>query len=149
MALWTIWLSIAALLLIIELLSGWIATFCVAVGCFVAAIIDLCGGGLVLQLSGVITGVIIAFIYLAPFVNRFNSRRHRNREAYNSNMDALIGRVVSVTRPIAPERPGRVQIDGDSWQARADRPDESIDLGDTVRVTGYDSIILIVKKVNQ
>lgn len=143
MSLWVIWLIATALLLVLELITGWIATFCVGIGCLIASVMDLLGCSLQTQLVGVVIGVILAFIFLAPFVNRIR-QSHRHREAYNSNMDALIGREAPVEMTIGQNALGRVRIDGDSWQARSTNGEEI--LSDTmVRVTGYDSIILIVK----
>lgn len=143
MSLWVIWLIATALLLVLELITGWIATFCVGIGCLVASVMDLLGCSLQTQLVGVVIGVILAFIFLAPFVNRIR-QAHRHRETYNSNMDALIGREAPVEMTIGQNALGRVRIDGDSWQARSNDGEEI--LSDTmVRVTGYDSIILIVK----
>lgn len=145
MVTWVMWLIAAALLLVLELLTGWIATFCVGVGCLVAAVMDIAGCSLQWQLAGVVTGVILAFIFLAPFVNRLRKSRP-HREAYNSNMDALIGREIQIEKSIPLNGLGRVRIDGDSWQARSSHG-EAIDYGTTVKVTGYDSIILIVKPI--
>lgn len=143
MSLWVIWLIATALLLVLELITGWIATFCVGIGCLIASVMDLLGCSLQTQLVGVVIGVILAFIFLAPFVNRIR-QAHRHRETYNSNMDALIGREAPVEMTIGQNALGRVRIDGDSWQARSNDGEEI--LSDTmVRVTGYDSIILIVK----
>ncbi len=144
-SLWIMWLIGAALLLVIELLTGWIATFCVGVGCIVASAMDLSGCSFQWQLIGVVVGVILAFIFLAPFVNRLRKAR-AHREAYNSNMDALIGREVAVEAAIPDNALGRVRIDGDSWQARSHNG-EAIESGTSVKVTGYDSIILIVKPI--
>ena len=82
------WLIAAALLLVLELITGWIATFCVGIGCLVASVMDIAGCSLQWQLAGVVVGVILAFIFLAPFVNRLRKSR-AHAEAYNSNMDAL------------------------------------------------------------
>lgn len=62
------------------------------------------------SLPGVVVGVIVAFVFLAPFVNRLRKSRG-HREEYNSNMDALIGREVIVERAIpANGALGRVRI---------------------------------------
>ena len=119
MSLWIVYLIAAAVLMIIELLTGFVATFCVAVGCVIAA----------------------------PLINHLRKKHNVHREEYNSNMNALIGREVFVTQSI-PDGGGvgRVTVDGDSWQAVSNSGD-AIELGARVRVTGYDSIILTVKPV--
>lgn len=147
MALWIIWLIAGAALLIIELLSGIVATLCVAVGCMAAAVAAIAGGGIEIQLIAMAAGVILAFIFIAPLVNRMRQRKARDREEYNSNMNALIGREAIMTKPYENEaEPGRARIDGDNWQVRS-HDGAPIDRGERVIVTGYDSIILIVKRI--
>lgn len=148
MALWIIWLIAGAALLVIELLSGIVATLCVAVGCIVAAVAALIGCGIELQLAALAAGVILAFIFIAPMVNRLRQHHRSHREEYNSNMNALIGREAIMTHPCEGDaEPGRARIDGDNWQVRS-ADGSPISRGETVTVTGYDSIILIVKRDN-
>jgi membrane protein implicated in regulation of membrane protease activity len=80
---------------------------------------------------------------------RFKARYARQNKiaASQSNMDALRGRVAIVTEAIAPDKIGRVKIDGDRWQASAQQG-ETFVAGDRVEVVGYDSIVLIVKSTN-
>lgn len=145
MELWIIWLIATAVLLIIELLSNVVATLCMAVGCFIASILALLGFGIVAQVIGLVAGVILAFIFIAPLVNRLHASRHRDREAYNSNMNALIGRIAEVTKPFTGEsEPGRARIDGDNWQIRS-ADGAPLARGMQVKVVGYDSIILLVR----
>ena len=116
-----------------------------AVGCFIASILALLGFGIVAQVIGLVAGVILAFIFIAPLVNRLHARRHRDREAYNSNMNALIGRIAEVTKPFTGEsEPGRARIDGDNWQIRS-ADGAPLSRGMQVKVVGYDSIILLVR----
>ena len=69
MSLWIVYLIAAAVLMIIELLTGFVATFCVAVGCVIAAVLDFMGLGIEAQLIGLAAGVIVAFILFAPLIN--------------------------------------------------------------------------------
>ena len=59
MSLWIVYLIAAAVLMIIELLTGFVATFCVAVGCVIAAVLDFMGLGIEAQLIGLAAGVIV------------------------------------------------------------------------------------------
>ena len=136
MSLWIIWLIATAVLLVIELLTGLVATFCVAVGCLMAFVAALVGFGIEVQLGALVVGVILAFKGKKP-----------HRPDYNSNMDALIGREGFLSREIPADGGlGRLRIDGDDWQVRSN-DGSSIAHGTKVRVTGYDSIILTVKPV--
>lgn len=146
--LWILWLTAAGVLIVIELLTSLVATLCVAVGCIAAAVVALSGAALGWQLGAMAAGIVLAFAFLAPWINRIHSRRHDSRnDGYNSNMDALIGRETTVEREIpAGGMPGRVKVDGDSWQAVSTNG-EAISTGTRVRVAGYDSIILKVEKL--
>lgn len=149
MTLWIIWLIGAALLLVIELLTGAVATLCVAVGCLLAFVTALVGFGIEVQLGAMAVGVILAFIFLVPFVNKIKSRRRPARTDYNSNMDALIGREGFIGRAIPADGGlGRLRIDGDDWQVRS-RHGEPVEHGTKVKVISYDSIILTVEPVEK
>ncbi len=147
MEFWIIWLIVAAVLLVIELITGFIATFCLAVGALLASLCGVFGLGIEIQLIALVGGVVLSFIFLAPLVNRIRGRRKEHREDYNSNMNALIGREAFVEREIGDDGSlGRMRIDGDSWQIRS-ADGGAVSRGAKVKVVGYDSIILIVKTI--
>ena len=56
---WLLWLIIAAILVIIELLTSMIATFCLATGCLIAMVCALLDWGVEAQLIGAIIGTFI------------------------------------------------------------------------------------------
>lgn len=58
---WFLWLIIATILIIIELLTSMIATFCLAAGCLIAMVCALLGG-IEAQLIVAIISTVIAFI---------------------------------------------------------------------------------------
>ena len=91
MELWIVWLIVATLLLVVELITGFIAALCLAVGALVASVCGIFGFGIEVQLIALVVGVILAFIFLAPFVNRLRKRRsgaqdNRGRTAMSSDM---------------------------------------------------------------
>ncbi|HJE39398.1 MAG TPA: NfeD family protein [Candidatus Amulumruptor caecigallinarius] len=139
---WIIWLTVAAALIIIELLTQWIATFCIAIGCIAAMIAYLCGAPMAWQLVWLATGTIGGFVCFIPlFKRRIERKRHASGTAEASNMDAMLGRKAKVIVAIPADGLGRVKLDGDNWQAQCDTP---VEVGVEVTVTGYDSIILQV-----
>lgn len=145
--LWILWLIAAGILLVIELLTSLVATLCVAIGCIGAAIVALAGATLGWQLGVMAAGIVLAFAFVAPWINRIHNRRQNaHSDNYNSNMEALIGRETTVDCEIVSGRPGRVRVDGDSWQA-VSTDGQPIGAGCRVRITGYDSIILKVEKL--
>ena len=143
---WLIWLIIMSVLIIIELLTSLIATFCLAVGCLSAMVVSLVGLGLEAQLIAVIVGTVVAFAVFAPKIRRWQKTREDQRGNYvASNMDALKGRVVEVIEEIPANGLGRVRVDGDRWQARCN--EGIIPAGAQVRIVAYDSIIHEVERI--
>lgn len=139
---WIIWLICAVALIIVELLTQWISTFCLAVGCLAALIAELCGASVAWQLFWLGVGTIAGFVCFMPlFKKRVEKRRLAADGNHLSNMDALIGRRGRVIVSIPAGGLGRVKIDGDNWQAECA---VTVDEGAEVTVTGYDSIILKV-----
>lgn len=89
---WLLWLIIAAILVIIELLTSMIATFCLATGCLIAMVCALLDWGVEAQLIGAIIGTVIAFILVQTkrgrVISRFNpSYRYKHQRTLNTNCD--------------------------------------------------------------
>lgn len=145
---WIMWLIITAILLIVELLTGLVATFCLAVGCLVAMLLSLFGMGLNAQLIGLAVGTIVAFVAFAPMIKRWRLHdKVDNDDRALSNMDALKGREVPVIETIPGNGGvGRVRVDGDRWQART-VDGKAVAEGERVKIVGFDSIILEVEEI--
>ena len=144
---WIFWLSLIVVLVIIELISQWLTTFCLAVGCVGALIANLMGASLPIQL---ITLAIVTLLTLMVAGPRFKARyaRQNKAAATQSNMDALRGRAAVVTESIADGKLGRVKVDGDRWQASSAQQGECFAVGDRVEIVDYDSIVVKVKSIN-
>jgi membrane protein implicated in regulation of membrane protease activity len=143
MEIWIIWLTLVVVLAIVELVTQWLTTFCLAVGSVGALVANLCGASLTWQLIvlGVVT--LLTLIVAGPHFKKHYARQGKVA-AQQSNMDALCGRHATVIAAINGENPGRVKVDGDSWLAVCEAG-RTIGVGQTVEVVGYDSLILSVK----
>lgn len=148
MEIWVMWLIATAVLVIIELMTGMVASFCLAIGCLASMIVSLFSISVNMQLLALAIGTILSFIFLAPVIRKWQQQKgEKNPKAQNSNMDALIGRMVVVTQTIpADGELGRIRIDGDNWQARSISGAE-IEEGRRVKVVSYDSIIIEVEEI--
>ena len=148
MEIWVMWLIATAVLVIIELITGMVASFCLAIGCLASMIVSLFSTSVNMQLLALAIGTILSFIFLAPVIRKWQQQKgEKNPKTQNSNMHALIGRTVVVTQTIpADGELGRIRIDGDNWQARSISGAE-IEEGRKVRVVSYDSIIIEVEEV--
>lgn len=150
MSLWIIWVALAAILLIIEVCTQMLWTLCVAVGCLTALLADWLGITLEWQIVIVAITSVITYIILLPVVRRWHERQaERRSHASRTGMDALLGRRGMVTHEIKPDQPGRVRIDGDSWQAVIPKLSQTVQRGTEVVVTGYESIILTVEPYHE
>lgn len=141
---WIIWLIIAALLVVIEILTQMVWTLCLAVGCIGAIIADMCGADTAVQIGTMAVVSVIAFIFLLPLFKRWHESRQRHSNTL-TGMDALLGRSTALITELNPGSTGRVKIDGDNWQVISPRLTHSLDIGTSVTVTGYDGNILTVE----
>ena len=138
-----LWFSFAALLVIVEVLSGTMIAACLAAGCVVSGVMALMGFGFTPLIAGLIAGTLAAFVGIVPLVRHFRSLNPKSAAAV-SGMEALTGREARVTEAIAAGGTGRVRIDGDNWQARS-VSGCAAEIGARVRVTGHESIVLLVE----
>lgn len=147
MDLWIFWLILAAVLMIVEVLSQTMWSLCMAIGCLVAMLASLFVPEPVWQIAALAVGTALAYIVIMPWFRRWHiASGERNGKTARTGMDALLGRKAFVTHEIKPGHIGRARIDGDNWQVVAPGVDCIIDRGTEVVVTGYDSIILQVAR---
>lgn len=142
---WFWWLSTFLLLIVIEVFTQSIGAVCLAVGCLGGLVCALCGVAVQWQLlAGSLVALASVFV-LAPQLRRLHDRIMKtDATPASTGMDALIGRTGRLEHEIMPEGLGRLRIDGDYWQVKAQDPTARIDRGTLVKVLSYDSIILTV-----
>ncbi len=103
MELWVLWLVIAGLLLISEIVFQWVWTLCLAIGCLAAMAAALADVSFLVQIVSLSAVSVVAYILLIPVLNRWQEKaRRRNRNKSRTGMDALLGRVATVTNEIRP-----------------------------------------------
>ncbi len=138
---WMVWIIIAIVLFIVELITpGTFFFFCIGVGAVVAAVFS------VLPINQVITWIvffvvsIILIVISRPIVKRLNKEKTRD-----ANVDDLVGQKAKVTEVIDSEgHPGMVKIKGEVWLAKSD---EKIEVGEDVNVLNVEGNYLRVEKV--
>lgn len=142
---WIIWLIVAALLIIVEVLTQMVWTLCLAIGCIVALLLSLSGIDAIWQIVTMAAASVVAFLWLMPVFQKWHEEsRKREKRDDRTGMDALLGRHAIVTEEIQPGKLGRARIDGDNWQVRSSDT-QTIKCGSEVVVTSYDSIVLHVQ----
>lgn len=145
MDMWIIWLIIAVVLMIIEVMTQMLWALCLAVGCLGGLIASLCGASTIWQSIVLAICSIAAYIFLVPLFQKWHALSvDRKGRAARTGMDALLGRKSILSEEIRPGHPGRGRIDGDHWQMVTADQYQVVPKGTEVIVTGYDSIILTV-----
>jgi len=145
MELWIIWLIVAALLVVLEIITQMVWTLCLAVGCLAALVSGLCEVDIPWQIVIMAFTSVLAYLVLMPLFKRWHDgSSRRNGHDARTGMEALLGRRATVTSDVIPGQTGRIRIDGDNWQVRAPGINETITTGSEVVVTSFDGNILDV-----
>ena len=144
MEIYQIWLVVAVVLVILEIVTTGFGVICFAIGAAFAAIVAGFGATLAWQILIFAIVSILTFVFLRPVVMRFLDRKSTD---VKTNADAIVGRKGVVSERIdAENHTGRVAIDGDDWKA-VSADDSVIENGETVEIVKLDSIIVTVRKM--
>ena len=79
------------------------------------------------------------------FTRHFFKSIFMGNETRDNSDSEFIGHTATVTTEIHPEKPGRVELNGTSWNAEADQP---ISIDTRVEITNQKSLVLFVKPKN-
>ncbi|MGN1262466.1 MAG: NfeD family protein [Prevotella sp.] len=138
---WQLWAVIAVLGMIIELFTVSFFVICFSVGALFALLTSF--------FFGIYTQIIVFVIFsmmsifmVRPFMMKCVHKGNDNRK---SNADAIIGQTGTVSQKIKAQGYGRVLLGGDDWKAKSQNGEE-IEVGESVVVTGRNSIIIEVTK---
>ncbi len=127
---WVIWLVIAIIMFVIEVVTTGLATLWFALGAIVAMVMDLCGAPLASQIIVMAIVSVVSFILCMIWV-RPKLETLRKKNVQRTNADRLIGRDGVVIVPLnGAEGKGQVKIDGQVWSAKADT-----DIAEGIKVT--------------
>jgi membrane protein implicated in regulation of membrane protease activity len=137
---WLVWVVVAALLAIGELLTpGLYFLGPVALAAVAAALVALLGAGSVVSVLVFIAGSIASLAVLRPI-----ARSHIKLPALSrTGTDALVGRKATVTRRV-DGLGGRVRIGGEEWTARSYLDGEVYAEGATVDVVKIEGATALV-----
>jgi membrane protein implicated in regulation of membrane protease activity len=136
---WLLWLTIAAVLGIAELMTATLDLLLLAVAALSASAVAGIGLGIGLQLLAFAVTAAAMITLVRPV-----ARRHlTGTPQLRTGVAALIGREAVVLRPVGRE-PGLVRIGGEEWTARAYDPDLLIPAGTTVDVFAIEGATALV-----
>lgn len=144
--LWLVWTVVVFVSLILELSSGDFYVTCFAIGGLVSIPVALAGAPLWAQVAVWALCSMLSIWLVRPHLLK---ALHRGADHRKSNADALAGQVGEVTQLIPRGGYGRVKLDGDDWKAEAPTAEADIPVGERVRITGNESIILRVEPLGE
>ncbi len=136
-----IWLSIAAFLVIVEIITLGLTTIWFAGGALLAALAANFGAGWVMQLLVFIVASVVLLIFTKPL-----AQKHLFKNNEKTNVEGLVGteaRVIAVIDNKKQE--GTIMLNGMEWTARSSN-DEIIDVGEQVIVKSIQGVKAIVSK---
>lgn len=136
-----IWFLIGLVLIVMEfVLPGLIIIF-FGIGAWITAICCmLFDFGLNAQLAIFIFTSLLALALLRKYLRKRFFRENETGE--DTLIDEFIGKTVTVEQAITPDKIGKVMFKGTLWEAKSDH---SLKKGQIVKITGKESIVLIVE----
>lgn len=136
-----IWVALIVVFCIIEAVTVGLVSIWFAIGS---------AGGLISAIftdnAWIQIGVFVVVSAVALAITRPLVKKLSRSEALPTNADRNIGRTATVIEPIAPERPGRVKLDGVDWGAVSDTPLEEGALCEVVAVNGTHMTVVAKKE---
>jgi membrane protein implicated in regulation of membrane protease activity len=136
-----IWIALAALFFIGEMLTTGFFLLWFGVGASVSAVLNYLGFDPLVQF---VTFIIISLVLIGisrPFAKRITKDSPKKAAA-----DRLIGKEALVIEEVTPHKGGLVKIDGDIWKAVAA---QIIEDGETVNIEGIEGTKLVVKPIEK
>ena len=135
------WLVLAAIFIVIELVTLGLTTIWFAGGAFIAAIAALLHANLVIQ---VILFLVVSIVLLV--LTRPIAVKHLDSKTEKTNVDALIGKKAVVLQEINNVMDtGQAKVNGMEWTARAKNDNQIIPEGATVTIVEISGVKLIVE----
>ncbi len=137
-----IWWLVGLALLLTELGSPGLTLLFFGIGAVVTGFVCwIAPIGLTAQVWIFLSVSILSLVALRRSLRRVFQGRRRNGSTADLP-DACIGQRVRVTETIAPDQPGRVELNGTGWKAEAET---TIPAGSRVEIVGRDALTLRVQ----
>ena len=138
---WQVWLIIAGLFFIGEIITVGFLVFWFGVAALISMIVSLFTSNIIIQTTTfVISSTILLFI-TKPFVKKFVDIKPTKTNAFS-----IIGKKALVIKEITPHSIGQIKINGEVWSAESEN-DEIISEGSDVEIILIKGVKAIVKSI--
>jgi membrane protein implicated in regulation of membrane protease activity len=134
------WLLVAGLLLVAEMLTVHLLFASLATAALAAALTGFLGGSLAIQGIAFALFAVISLAFIRPIALRHLKRQDQSQA---TNVDALVGQRALTTSAVDPLG-GQVKLSGEIWSARTDA--QSIPVGTKVVVVAIEGATVLVRE---
>ena len=138
---WQIWLIIAGLFFIGEIITVGFLVFWFGVGAIIAMIVSLFTSNVIIQTATFIISSTTLLFVTKPFVKKFVDVKPIKTNAFS-----IIGKKALVIKEINSHSIGQIKLNGEVWSAENEN-DETISEGSEVEIIKINGVKAIVKPV--
>lgn len=139
---WQIWLIIAGVFFVGEMLTVGFLIFWLGIGALIAMVVSLFTSNVIVQTTVFVISSTILIFATKPFVKKFVDVK-----ATNTNAFSIIGKKAVVIKAIdSVHSTGQIKMNGEVWSAESEN-DEIIPEGSEVEVLNIKGVKAIVKEI--
>lgn len=139
---WYVWLILAGVFVIGEVLTSGFLIFWLGLGALIAMAVSFITDNIIIQTTVFLISSVILILATKPLVKKF-----ANTETVKTNVSSIIGKKGLVTKDInSINSTGQVKVDGELWSAIGEN-DMEISKGTEVKVIEIKGVKVIVAPV--
>lgn len=138
---WQVWLIIAGLFFVAEIITVGFLVFWFGVGALIAMIVSFFTSNIIIQTAVFILSSSILLLATKPFVKKFVDVKPTKTNAFS-----IIGKKALVIKEINSHSVGQIKINGEVWSAESEN-DEIIPKDSEVEILQIKGVKAIVKSV--
>lgn len=140
---WQIWLIIAGICLIIEIITTGFLVFWFSIGALIAMITSLFTNNIIIQTTIFIISSTILIFATKPFLKKFA----KHNDSVKTNVYSIIGKTAIVTNDInSINGTGQIKVDGELWSAIGEKK-LNIPKGTEVEIKEIKGVKVIVSPI--
>ena len=137
-----VWLAVAIVLLVVEIITLGLTTIWFAGGALVACVAAALQADFLVQMMLFLVVSVVMLFFTRPV-----AMRYMNKNRTKTNSESLVGKEAVVLQEINNlKAAGQVQVNGIEWTARADDMEDVIEKGAVVCIKKIEGVKLIVKR---
>ena len=139
---WYVWLILAGIFVIGEVITTGFLIFWLGIGSLIAMVVSFFTDNIIIQTTVFLISSVILILATKPLVKKF-----ANTKTVKTNAEAIIGKKGLVTKDInSIKSTGQVKIDGELWSAIG-KDDMDISKGTEVEVNEIKGVKVIVTPI--